>query len=132
MKAFVFPGQGAQVIGMGKALAEAWLEARAVFDEVDAGVGGAVGLEIGSRLRRLAARSQVIVVTHLPQVAAHADHHFTITKSSDGQVTTSDVRELNEDERALELSRMMSGSKDSAAGLEHAVELLTRARSGTG
>lgn len=99
-----------------------------VFDEVDAGVGGAVGLEIGRRLKRLAAKSQVIVVTHLAQVAAYADVHFVIAKSNDGQVTTSDLRRIDDDERAAELSRMMGGSGESEAGVEHAAELLTRAR----
>ena len=99
-----------------------------VFDEVDAGVGGAVGLEIGRRLKRLAADGQVIVVTHLAQVAAFADQHFVIAKSSDGQVTTSDVAPLGEEERAAELARMMSGSGDSDAGLRHAEELLRSAQ----
>ena len=99
-----------------------------VFDEVDAGVGGAVGLEIGRRLKRLAADGQVIVVTHLAQVAAFADQHFVIAKSSDGQVTTSDVTPLGEGERAAELTRMMSGSGDSDAGLRHAEELIRSAR----
>ena len=101
-----------------------------VFDEVDAGVGGAVGLEIGRRLKRLAADGQVIVVTHLAQVAAFADQHFVIAKSSDGQVTTSDVTPLGEEERAAELARMMSGSGESDAGLRHAKELLRIARTG--
>lgn len=101
-----------------------------VFDEVDAGVGGAVGLEIGRRLKRLAMHSQVIVVTHLAQVAAHADQHFVITKSSDGEVTTSDVRIVTGDERAAELSRMMGGSQDSTVGLRHARDLLARAGAG--
>lgn len=99
-----------------------------VFDEVDAGVGGAVGLEIGRRLQRLASQSQVIVVTHLAQVAAFADAHFVVAKSSDGQVTTSGVRRLSDDERRLELARMMSGTGDSRVGLEHAAELLDAAR----
>jgi DNA repair protein RecN (Recombination protein N) len=104
-----------------------------VFDEVDAGVGGAVGLEIGRRLQRLATSSQVIVVTHLAQVAAFADQHFIVHKSSDGQVTTSDVREVIEDERVAELARMMGGSSETAAGLEHAAELLRQAaRDGRG
>ena len=101
-----------------------------VFDEVDAGVGGAVGLEIGRRLKRLAVDGQVIVVTHLAQVAAFADQHFVIAKSSDGQVTTSDVTPLGEEERAAELARMMSGSGESDAGLRHAKELLRIARTG--
>ena len=99
-----------------------------VFDEVDAGVGGAVGLEIGRRLQRLAATSQVIVVTHLAQVAAFADHHFVIAKSSDGHLTTSGVRRLSDDERAAELARMMGGEARSEKGVQHAVELLDRAR----
>ena len=99
-----------------------------VFDEVDAGVGGAVGVEIGRRLQRLAAVSQVIVVTHLAQVAAFADRHFVVHKASDGQVTTSGVRALDDEERAAELARMMGGDAASASGLEHAAELLARAR----
>ena len=99
-----------------------------VFDEVDAGVGGAVGLEIGRRLQRLAATSQVIAVTHLAQVAAFADHHFVIAKSSDGHLTTSGVRRLSDDERAAELARMMGGEARSEKGVQHAVELLDRAR----
>ncbi len=99
-----------------------------VFDEVDAGVGGAVGLEIGRRLQRLATTSQVIVVTHLAQVAAFADAHFVVAKASDGQVTTSDVRKLDDAERPAELARMMGGSAESAAGVDHAMELWTAAR----
>lgn len=94
-----------------------------VFDEVDAGVGGAVGLEIGRRLQRLARTSQVIVVTHLAQVAAFADAHFVVTKASDGQITTSNVRLLDDTERPAELARMMGGSADSIAGVDHAKEL---------
>ncbi|HJE51804.1 MAG TPA: DNA repair protein RecN [Tessaracoccus flavescens] len=99
-----------------------------VFDEVDAGVGGAVGLEIGRRLQRLAERSQVIVVTHLAQVAAYADAHFVVAKASDGQVTTSGVRQLAGDERTAELARMMGGESSSAKGVEHAAELLQKAQ----
>ncbi|MDO5736862.1 MAG: DNA repair protein RecN [Propionibacteriaceae bacterium] len=99
-----------------------------VFDEVDAGVGGAVGLEIGRRLQRLASTSQVIVVTHLAQVAAFADAHFVVAKASDGQVTTSDVRRLDDAERPSELARMMGGSGESVAGLDHAMELWASAR----
>ncbi len=101
-----------------------------VFDEVDAGVGGAVGLEIGRRLQRLAEKSQVIVVTHLAQVAAFADAHFVVAKASDGQVTTSGVRSLTHDERAAELARMMGGESDSDSGLSHARDLLARAGRG--
>lgn len=111
-------------------LAEAERGHTFVFDEVDAGVGGAVGLEIGRRLQRLATTSQVIVVTHLAQVAAFADAQFVVAKESDGQVTTSGVRRLGDDERAVELARMMGGSSGSKAGIEHARELLSAARRG--
>ncbi|GAA4888872.1 DNA repair protein RecN [Tessaracoccus lubricantis] len=108
-------------------LADAGAHHTYVFDEVDAGVGGAVGLEIGRRLQRLAAHSQVIVVTHLAQVAAFADAHFVVAKESDGQVTTSGVRLLTDDQRAAELARMMGGASSSTKGIEHAQELLAQA-----
>lgn len=95
-----------------------------VFDEVDSGVGGAVAVEIGRRLKRLAATSQVVVVTHLAQVAAFADRHFVVVKSSDGRITTSGVREVAADERAGELARMMAGIDTSESALAHAEELL--------
>lgn len=98
-----------------------------VFDEVDAGVGGAVGLEIGRRLRRLARHAQVIVVTHLAQVAAFADRHHVVHKADDGQVTTSGVREVTGDERVEELSRMMAGLDGTDAARAHAGELLAQA-----
>ncbi|MBB1484952.1 DNA repair protein RecN [Tessaracoccus sp. MC1865] len=108
-------------------LADAGAQHTYVFDEVDAGVGGAVGLEIGRRLQRLAGHSQVIVVTHLAQVAAFADAHFVVAKESDGQVTTSGVRLLTQDQRAAELARMMGGASSSTKGIEHAQELLAQA-----
>ena len=98
-----------------------------VFDEIDSGVGGAVGIEIGRRLRQLARRHQVIVVTHLAQVAAFADTHVVITKASDGAITSSGLREVTGSEREIELSRMMSGMVDSESGLEHAHDLLREA-----
>ncbi|SDK89201.1 DNA replication and repair protein RecN [Cryobacterium psychrotolerans] len=100
-----------------------------VFDEVDAGVGGAAAIEIGRRLARLAETSQVIVVTHLAQVAAFADNHLSVVKGSDGAVTASSVRQLHGDERAAEMARLLSGLPDSASGLEHARELISLARS---
>jgi DNA repair protein RecN (Recombination protein N) len=94
-----------------------------VFDEVDAGVGGEVALEIGRRLRRLAEHAQVIVVTHLAQVAAFADKHFVVTKADDGQVSVSDVREVSGPDRLNALAKMMSGlGSDSAVA--HAADLL--------
>lgn len=96
-----------------------------VFDEVDAGIGGAVAVEVGRRLARLAKHSQVIVVTHLAQVAAFGQTHWLVAKSSSGQVTTSDLRLLSGAEREAELARMMAGLTGSASGLAHARELLT-------
>ncbi|HZK59990.1 MAG TPA: DNA repair protein RecN [Cryobacterium sp.] len=100
-----------------------------VFDEVDAGVGGAAAIEIGRRLARLAETAQVIVVTHLAQVAAFADNHLSVVKDSDGAVTASSVRQLLGDERAAEMARLLSGLPDSPSGLEHARELISLARS---
>jgi DNA repair protein RecN (Recombination protein N) len=95
-----------------------------VFDEVDAGVGGKAAVEIGRRLAQLATATQVIVVTHLPQVAAFADQHYVVVKSDDGSVTTSGVTPLDEDGRRSELSRMLAGLEDSESALAHADELL--------
>ncbi|MGC4154993.1 MAG: DNA repair protein RecN [Propionicimonas sp.] len=95
-----------------------------VFDEVDAGVGGAVALEIGRRLARLAEHSQVIVVTHLAQVAAFADRHYVVSKADDGQVTTSGVRLVTADDRLAVLATMMGGLGSSESALAHARELL--------
>lgn len=94
-----------------------------VFDEVDAGVGGRVATEVGRRLARLAQHSQVIVVTHLPQVAAFADHHLVVTKSHEGNVTASGVAEVTGRAREAEIARMM-GADESDVALEHARELL--------
>ena len=93
-----------------------------VFDEVDSGVGGKAAVEIGRRLKMLARNVQVLVVTHLPQVAAFADQHILVTKSSDSSV--SDVKVLTEEERVVELARMLAGHEDSDAAREHARELL--------
>jgi DNA repair protein RecN (Recombination protein N) len=98
-----------------------------VFDEVDAGVGGKAAVEIGRRLARLARSSQVIVVTHLPQVAAFADNHLVVEKSGDGLVTSSGVVHLGRNARVRELSRMLAGLEDSEFGQAHAEELLTLA-----
>ncbi len=95
-----------------------------VFDEVDAGVGGKAAVEIGRRLARLARSAQVIVVTHLPQVAAFADRHLLVAKSDDGSVTRSGVTVLDGEARVRELSRMLAGLEDSELGRAHAEELL--------
>lgn len=97
-----------------------------VFDEVDAGVGGAAATAIGRRLAALAQHAQVIVVTHMPQVAAFADTHLRVLKQQDCEVTVSDVHELADDERVVEIARMLAGQEDSRHAREHAKELLTR------
>ncbi|RNL79277.1 DNA repair protein RecN [Nocardioides marmorisolisilvae] len=95
-----------------------------VFDEVDAGVGGKAAVEIGRRLAALAASAQVLVVTHLPQVAAFADRHVVVQKSSDGRVTTSGLEVLDDEGRVRELSRMLAGLEESETAMAHAQELL--------
>jgi DNA repair protein RecN (Recombination protein N) len=98
-----------------------------VFDEVDAGVGGKAAVEIGRRLARLARLAQVIVVTHLPQVAAFADNHLVVAKADDGRITSSGVLRLDHSGRVRELSRMLAGLEDSEFGQAHAAELLALA-----
>jgi DNA repair protein RecN (Recombination protein N) len=95
-----------------------------VFDEVDAGIGGAAAIEVGRRLARLAQTSQVIAVTHLAQVAAFATNHLTVVKASDGSVTASSVRRLAGADREAEMARLLSGMSDSESALAHARELL--------
>jgi DNA repair protein RecN (Recombination protein N) len=95
-----------------------------VFDEVDAGVGGRAAVEVGRRLARLASSHQVIVVTHLAQVAAYADRHLVVDKAG-GHST---VRTVAENERIVELARMLAGLDDTDTGRAHAEELLATAR----
>jgi DNA repair protein RecN (Recombination protein N) len=95
-----------------------------VFDEVDAGVGGKAAIEVGRRLHSLSKHAQVIVVTHLPQVAAWADSHFVVTKNSDGTVSNSDVKKVDGAARVEEIARMLAGLEDSTSAREHATELL--------
>jgi len=95
-----------------------------IFDEVDAGVGGKAAIEVGRRLHALAKHAQVIVVTHLPQVAAWADRHFVVAKDSDGQVVQSGVSQLDEQSRVSEIARMLAGLDQSISAQEHAAELL--------
>jgi DNA repair protein RecN (Recombination protein N) len=98
-----------------------------VFDEVDAGIGGKVAVEVGRRLARLARTAQVIVVTHLPQVAAFADLQVVVAKGSDGRITAASVTPVDGKQRVAELVRMLSGLEGSASGAEHAAELLALA-----
>ena len=95
-----------------------------VFDEVDAGVGGKAAIEVGRRLHALSKHAQVIVVTHLPQVAAWADSHFVVTKNSDGSVTESNVSKVVKEDRVEEIARMLAGMESSVSAREHATELL--------
>ena len=111
------------------ALADADATPVLVFDEVDAGVGGATALAVGEKLARLARGRQVLCVTHLAQLAAHADAHLVVTKDGDGEDgrTRATVRRVGDDERVSELARMLSGEGGQAAA-EHAAEVLERAR----
>lgn len=109
-------------------LSESSSGATLVFDEVDAGVGGRAAVEIGRRLARLARRNQVIVVTHLPQVAAYADTHLHVSKDVGDEAVTSGVGTLGDEQRIEELARMMAGLDDSDTGRAHATELFTRAQ----
>lgn len=98
-----------------------------VFDEVDAGVGGSAAVSVGRALARLAHDRQVLVVTHLPQVAAFADVQLAVTKTEDGHMTEAKIRLLDRKERVVELSRMLSGSPESPTAHQHAIELLASA-----
>ncbi len=104
-----------------------------VFDEVDAGVGGRAAVEVGRRLARLARSHQVVVVTHLPQVAAYADRHLVVDKTSGGRgVTRSGVRALDDGQRVVELARMLAGLEETETGRAHAEELLATAAADRG
>jgi DNA repair protein RecN (Recombination protein N) len=103
-----------------------------VFDEVDAGVGGEAAVAVGRALAELARRHQVLVVTHLPQVAACADTQVVVAKTDDGEVTTARVAVVDGDDRVVELSRMLAGTPESAATREAALDLLATARGRAG
>lgn len=98
-----------------------------IFDEVDSGVGGATAIEIGKRLAQLATRAQVIVVTHLPQVASFADNHLRVLKTSGEDFVSTDVTQLSDEDRVTELARMLSGMADSDSARQHAREMLDHA-----
>jgi DNA repair protein RecN (Recombination protein N) len=101
-----------------------------VFDEVDAGVGGSSATEVGRRLAELARSAQVIVVTHLAQVAAYSTNHLVVEKGTDGSITSSSVRLVRAHERATEMARLLSGNPESETALAHARELLDKAHAG--
>jgi DNA repair protein RecN (Recombination protein N) len=115
------------ILALKVALAEAGTAATMIFDEIDRGVGGAVASAIGERLARLAKDSQVLVVTHSPQVAARAAHHYRIEKAHDGQSTTTTVRRLSADERREEIARMLSGASITEEARAQASRLLDAA-----
>ena len=99
-----------------------------IFDEVDAGVGGASAIEIGRRLARLSRNAQVIVVTHLAQVAAFATNHLRVLKDNEGVVSATSIQQLEGEQRIVEMARLLSGLTDSESGLAHARELIETAR----
>ena len=98
-----------------------------IFDEVDAGIGGKVGLQVGDTMRRVAAHHQVFAITHLPQIAARAHHHILVAKGARGGVTTADVAVLVGEQRITELARMLGGDPESDISRAHAAELLETA-----
>jgi len=99
-----------------------------IFDEVDAGIGGEAGLIIGERLAKLAKKYQVIVVTHLAQVAVWGDAHFVIEKRAENSVVESSISRASSDARVREVARMLAGQSDSDVALAHARELLEHAQ----
>ena len=115
------------ILALKVALAEAGNAATMIFDEVDRGVGGAVASAIGERLARLARQSQVLVVTHSPQVAARAAHHYRIEKSHAGEGTRTTVRKLDDNERREEIARMLSGASITEEARAQALKLLEAA-----
>jgi DNA repair protein RecN (Recombination protein N) len=115
------------ILALKVALAEAGTAATMVFDEVDRGVGGAVASAIGDRLARLAEQSQVLVVTHSPQVAARASHHYRIEKSHGPDGTRTSVRKLSAEERREEIARMLSGASITEEARAQASRLLDAA-----
>ena len=115
------------ILALKVSLAEAGSAATMIFDEIDRGVGGAVASAIGERLARLAQTTQLLVVTHSPQVAARGAHHLLIAKSHDGTVTRTDVRTLSEGERREEIARMLSGAEITDEARAQAVRLLEAA-----
>ncbi len=115
------------ILALKVALAEAGDAATMIFDEIDRGVGGAVASAIGERLARLAQKSQLLVVTHSPQVAARAAHHYRIEKAHEDGVTRTFVRKLTAEERREEIARMLSGAAITDEARAQAARLLEAA-----
>jgi DNA repair protein RecN (Recombination protein N) len=99
-----------------------------VFDEVDSGIGGATSALVGEKLKRVAAGQQVLCITHLPHVAAFADHHFRVEKLVEGGRTRTSVTRLDGEERVKEMARMLGGVKITEKTMEHAREMLEQTR----
>ncbi len=115
------------MLGLKVVLAKHDAIATLVFDEVDQGIGGEVGAQVGSALAEVAARHQVLVITHLPQIAARADHHLVVSKQPRGGIATSDVQQIHGEDRVSELARMLGDAEGSAAR-RHAGEMLGRSK----
>src|SRR5690606_37281473 len=98
-----------------------------VFDEVDAGVGGAVALQVGDKMREVAGSHQVFAITHLPQIASRAQTHLLVRKGERAGITTTEVDALDDDARVREVARMLGGDPESEVSRRHATELLERA-----
>jgi DNA repair protein RecN (Recombination protein N) len=114
--------------GHGKKKAQLPTPRMLVFDEIDIGIGGRAAEAVGRKLKTLAKRQQVVCITHLPQIAAFADQHFAIEKQEKGGRTRTTIRRMDEDERAREVARMLSGAKLTETSLEHARQLLKSSR----
>ena len=95
-----------------------------IFDEIDTGIGGRAAEAVGKKLKSLSRSTQVLCVTHLPQIATFADHHYLIEKKKAGDRTKTTVREITGDERTEEIARMLSGAKVSETSLKHAEQML--------
>ena len=103
-----------------------------IFDEVDAGIGGRIAEMVGQKIRALSGSHQIICITHLPQIAKYADHHYKIEKLVDGGRTRTEIRQIDESDRVEELARMLGGVKITDKTLEHAREMLDEVASGDG
>jgi len=99
-----------------------------VFDEVDAGIGGAVAARVAKALAKVAASNQVLCITHLATIASYADHHFSVSKHAQAGRTVSAIRKLDDTERIGEIARMLGGLSITETTLEHAAEMVERAR----
>jgi DNA repair protein RecN (Recombination protein N) len=116
------------MLAMKQALAQSDQVTTYVFDEVDAGVGGAVAETIGRKLKAIAADRQVIAITHLPQIAVFADVHLRVTKTVKDERTTVSIETLDSKRRSAEIARMLSGATPTKQATAHADDLLRRAR----